>query len=198
MMPRPVLTTSAGYAASLYPFVIVRQILGLAGTTVVEAFEVIPPPQTNAGATPIGAPSSSTVLTELRRLSGLSWDQLARVLGVSRRALHFWASGKRMASSNEEHLQRVLAVLRAIDRGSSSANRTALLGALDGDTLVADVLANREYERAVSLASRLSAPSRRAKLPLPPEVMASATHETVHRDPGPTRRGRSVRANRRK
>ena len=74
--------------------------------------------QTTAGApVPLVAAPAGAVIGELRRLSGLTWDQLARLLGVSRRSVHFWASGKPMAQSNEEHLRRLLAVVRKVDRG---------------------------------------------------------------------------------
>jgi len=120
--------TSAGYATKACAFMVVGQIIAGTGTTTVEAFEVVSPPQTSAGAPANETSSANGALSELRRLSGLSWDQLARIMGVSRRALHFWASGKPMARTNEEHLQRVLAAVRSIDRGSAAANRTALLG----------------------------------------------------------------------
>ena len=68
---------------------------------------VLPPPeeishlqrpidQTNAGTSAAGSLSDRGAIAELRRLSGLTWDQLARLFNVSRRALHFWASGKPM------------------------------------------------------------------------------------------------------
>ena len=36
--------------------------------------------------------------------SGLTWDQLRRLFGVSRRALHMWAGGAQMNSRNQERL----------------------------------------------------------------------------------------------
>jgi DNA-binding transcriptional regulator YiaG len=79
--------------------------------------------QTSAG---VPLARASTAIAEVRRLSGLTWDQLARVLRVSRRALHLWASGDGMAAANQERLARVLAVLRQVHRGSSAATRAAL------------------------------------------------------------------------
>ena len=55
-------------------------------------------------------------VSEFRRLAGLTWEQLARVFGVARRSLHFWASGPPINAGNEEHLRRLLAVLRQADR----------------------------------------------------------------------------------
>jgi len=189
--------TSAGYASNAQTYVIVGQILAGAGTTTIEAFEVISPPQTNSGSV-VDAPSANGALSELRRLSGLSWDQLSHIFGVSRRALHFWASGKPMARSNEEHLQRVLAVVRSIDRGSAAANRTALVEALEGDNNALDLLAAHDYDRVASAASRVSASARRARAPRRPEELVGALHDRVHQDQGPSRPARSVRVDPRK
>jgi transcriptional regulator with XRE-family HTH domain len=181
MLKTVLMATSAGYATKTRARVIVGQII--AGTS--------------AGASANQA-SANGALSELRRLSGLSWEQLARVMGVSRRALHFWASGKPMARTNEEHLQRVLAAVRTIDRGSAAANRTALLGSLDHELIGVDLLAAHQYDRVISLASRISASARRARTPRSPAELVGALHDTVHRDTGPARPARSVRTDRRK
>ncbi len=192
------LTTSAGYSANDQTYVIVGQILAGAGTTTIEAFTAIAPPQTNAGTKAAEPPSASGALSELRRLSGLSWEQLARIFDVSRRALHFWASGKPMARSNEEHLQRVLAVVRTLDRGSTAATHTALLEILENQNNLVDLLAERDYERATSVTSRLSAAVRASRTPSPPETLVGALHDRVHQDVGPSRPARSVKVDRRK
>ena len=51
-------------------------------------------------------------LGELRRLTGLTWDALARVFGVSRRAVHLWANGGRMKDANARQLAGLLAQAR--------------------------------------------------------------------------------------
>lgn len=187
------LATSAGYVTRDQTYVIVGQLIARTGTTTMEEFTAISPPQTNAGANAVEPASAGDALAELRRLSGLSWEQLSRMLGVSRRALHFWASGKPMARSNEEHLQRVLAVVRTIDRGSTAATRTALLEALDNKRNTVDLLAAHEYERAGSTASRLSAAARMARAPSAPEALMGALHDRVHEDLGLARAARSVK-----
>ena len=52
--------------------------------------------QTNTGLQIPKSQSTGTSIMELRRLSGLTTDQLARIFNVDRRSLHFWASGKRL------------------------------------------------------------------------------------------------------
>jgi len=159
--------------------------------------------QTTAGAAVVAAEPAGAAIAELRRLSGFTWDQLARVFNVSRRALHFWASGKPMAPSNEEHLQRLISVVRKIDRGSASANRAALLGVREDGRLPLDLLAAGDYERVLSLlglgeARRISPPSpsdeaRAAQAPRSPEELVGALQDRIHREAGTARAAKSVR-----
>lgn len=183
-------------------------MLGILGTSSASATELLPRStivgQTTAGTTVDSTRSAGAALGELRRLSGLTWDQLSRVFGVSRRSLHFWASGKAMAPTNEEHLQRLLVVVRRIDRGSASANRAALFGAREDGSIPFDLLTAGEYERVVSLLGtgeigpaprpKLSAQARTARAPSAADERVEALQDRVHREGGKTRVARSVRA----
>lgn len=130
-------------------------------------------------------------VTELRRRSGLTWKQLAQVLDVSRRSVHFWASGKPMNAENEAHLFRVLDIVRGIDRGSASATRAALLQPQDQVTPF-DLLITGHYAEArkllgQELAARrpqvprtpLDARARALRTPLRPEELAVALDDSV-------------------
>lgn len=164
--------------------------------------------QTTAGAVVPSVQPAGAAIGELRRLSGLTWDQLARVFSVSRRSLHFWASGKPMAPSNEEHLQRVLAVVRKIDRGSASVNRTALLGVRDDGSIPFDLLIAGDYERVVSLlgagdATRTSPPrisheARAVRTPRPPEELVGALQDRIHPTSGRLLAAKPIAKTRRK
>ncbi len=194
------MATSAEYCATEQSIVVGQILFGLGTTTSVTA-KTRPPSQTSSGAvTAVGIPKAANAvsLTEVRRLSGLSWDQLARLLKVSRRTLHFWASGKPMARTNEEHLLRVLGVLRLLDPSSSESNRSALFSSVQDEVSAIDLLAARDYERAASVAVRLSAMARAAKAPRSTEVLAGALQERVHHDAGPSRPVRSSRSERRR
>lgn len=70
---------------------------------------------------------AADALSELRHVSGLTWDQLARLFSVSRRAVHFWASGQPMSAEKEEKLHQALAVVEQIDRGTPEETRFAIL-----------------------------------------------------------------------
>jgi transcriptional regulator with XRE-family HTH domain len=160
--------------------------------------------QTTAGASVVLVERAAAAIAELRRLSGFTWEQLARLFNVSRRSLHFWASGKAMTPANEEHLQRLLAVLRRIDRGSASTNRAALLAVRDDGTIPFDLLADRQYARLISLigseeptarvvAPRLSDEVTAARAPRPPEELVGALQDRVHRETRTARAAKSVR-----
>lgn len=127
-------STSAGWMQQVREPVLLGCMLAGLGTSSARALPLEIPPgvprateQTSSGTSLAEVEPAGVAIAELRRRSGLTWDQLARLFNVSRRALHFWASGKPMTPSNEEHLQRVLSALRKIDRGSASANRSILL-----------------------------------------------------------------------
>lgn len=49
----------------------------------------------------------------IKEHSGLTWDQLGKVFGVSRRAVHMWANGGRL---NEAHAQRLREFASIIQR----------------------------------------------------------------------------------
>ena len=44
-------------------------------------------------------------ITWVKEHSGLTWDQLGKVFGVSRRAVHMWANGGRLNESNARRLR---------------------------------------------------------------------------------------------
>jgi DNA-binding transcriptional regulator YiaG len=167
-----------------------------------------PVEHTTAGAAVVVAEPAGAAIGELRRLSGFTWDQLARIFNVSRRSLHFWASGKPMAPSNEEHLQRLLSVVRKIDRGSASANRAALLGVREDGSLPFDLLAAGDYERVLSQLGqgkarraappKLSEEARAARAPRPPEELVGALQNRIHPTSGRLRAAKAIAVSRRK
>ncbi len=59
--------------------------------------------------------------------SGLTWDQVGRVFGVSRRAVHLWATGGRMNAANAETLAELVALVRKLPAHNPTDRRAALL-----------------------------------------------------------------------
>ena len=64
---------------------------------------------------------------EVRRRSGLTWQELAELFEVSRRSVHHWANGKPVSAGNDRTIRRMLAAIRHLDRGSQLDNRALLL-----------------------------------------------------------------------
>ena len=146
-------------------------------------------------------------VSELRRISGLTWEQLAGLLGVSRRSVHFWASGKPLNATNHQRLMRVLDVVRAADRGTARSTRAALLAAREGTTAF-ELLADQRFQearaalgrgrtRVVPVLTPLSAAARSARRPLPPDELYDAKSDRVHQEPGRARAARTARDRRR-
>lgn len=161
-----------------------------------------PAQQTTSGMSLTNVQRAGAAISELRRLTGFTWEQLARLFNVTRRSLHFWASGKTMTPTNEEHLQRLLGAIHKIDRGSAAANRAALLAVRGDGVIPFDLLAQGHYDTTVALlgqgVARTSFPTRSpdaklARAPQRPEELVSALHDRVHREIGTSRPAKSVR-----
>lgn len=157
---------------------------------------------------PIAVESAQVTIHELKKLSGLTWEQLARIFNVSRRSLHFWASGKPMTPFNEEHLRRLLATIRSIDRGSPDINRSALLQPQHGSTIPLDLLIAGKYEEVKQLLGAgtavekpklkpLSLEAIASRLPPPPEALVGALQDTIHREVGRSRPAKTTRSQKR-
>lgn len=139
------------------------------GADTMEAYGVVAPP-----------PSPGVAIAEIRRVSGLTWEHLATLLGVERRTLHFWASGRPMSQKNEERLWRVRDAIRRLDTGNTPANRAALLAVTDGVSLLqrfaagdfAAVEGRKPHVRPV--APQPSAEVRVARRPPPPAELVDA------------------------
>lgn len=102
----------------------------------------------------------------LRDLSGLTWDQIARLFGVSRRAMHLWASGGRMNSYHAEELSSILTAVSAVPADTAAQRREMILApGADGRTLY-EALLERHTKRL-----GVNAPA------LPPEQLTDALHD---------------------
>ncbi len=146
-------------------------------------------------------------LTELRRISGLSWEQLGQLFAVPRRSVQFWASGRPLDAVHEERLLRLLGVVRTVDRGDTPATRSALVDASDGTSVFELLVEGRLDEARARLGvgakrrsvvlGELSAEAKAARAPLRPEELIEARHDRVHQDPGGVHATSTVRNSRR-
>ncbi len=201
--------------------IMVSGALSIAGTSSAEPTAIWGEPYTRESDPTASGPSRDAVATqmeieietarravsELRRISGLTWEQLAGLFGVSRRSVHFWASGKPLNATNHERLMRVLDVVRYADRGTARGTREALLAAREGTTAF-EMLAEQRFREArlalgrgrtrpVPVLTPLSPAAQKARKPLPPDELHDAKSDRVHQEPGRGRAARTARGQRR-
>jgi hypothetical protein len=92
---------------------------------------------------------------ELRRLSGLTWEELATLLSVTRRSLHLWANGASINARNEKQVRDLVMAMRELDRGTARENRGLLLAPLpDGELTVGDLLRGQHFTEVLDLVGR--------------------------------------------
>jgi DNA-binding transcriptional regulator YiaG len=92
--------------------------------------------------------TSSVALMEIRRRSGLTWEEMADLFEVTRRSVHHWASGKTVAAKHEQIIRQMLTAIRHLDRGGSNNTRDLLLTSdADGVTIL-ELLRNGRFEDA--------------------------------------------------
>ena len=79
--------------------------------------------------------TSKDLIAELRSMTSFTWEQTAKLFGVSRRTVHLWAAGGNLSTQNEERLVRLVRQVRAIHANGSSDVRMQLLALLDDERL---------------------------------------------------------------
>ena len=126
-------------------------------------------------------PSESTAeaVMEIRRRSGLTWQELAELFEVSRRSVHHWANGNPVSAGRERTIRRMLAALRHLDRGDRAGTRAMLL-AVDQATGVStlDLLKAGRFEEATARVEGVRAPK-------PNRTPLSSAAQDARRPPAP-------------
>jgi hypothetical protein len=162
-------TAGADYRAGDDGWLLFQQIIDPDRVTSNTVYEIrqAPAAHTNAGpALLTRAARSDTTLRldfrardaiyEMRRLSGLTWEELAALLSVSRRSLHLWANGGTINATNEKHVRDLTMALRALDRGTARENRNLMLAPCERGGTFTDLLRDRRFEQAIALARHWS------------------------------------------
>ena len=144
-------------------------------------------------------------VNELRKLSGLTWEQLACLFDVSRRSVHFWASGQPLAVAHEEKLNRILDAVQYISLGSASLNRSLLMGLDKDGRSYLELLAAGEYmevKRLLGVGNAHTKPqlaplapaAAAARIPANPADLVDALQDPIHREVGKSKLAKSVRS----
>ena len=144
-------------------------------------------------------------VNELRKLSGLTWEQLAHLFDVSRRSVHFWASGQPLAVAHEAKLNRILDAVEYTSLGSASLNRSLLMGLGKDGRSYLELLAAGEYEEVKRLLGVGNAHTKPQLAPLAPAAVAArmpanpadlidALQDPIHREVSKSKLAKSVRS----
>jgi DNA-binding transcriptional regulator YiaG len=149
------------------------------------------------------AQTTADAVLEIRRLSGLTWEELGDLFDVSRRSVHHWASGKVVSAKHEQTIRQTLIAIRHLDRGSVTDTRALLLTPDTFDVSVIDLLKAGFYRDAMARAEPrmvserrrlpLSQAARDARRPPAPALLLGADQERPD-IPSKARIARVVRA----
>lgn len=164
----PVTHTSA--AGAMYrPGIAAMFVVGfLSGSATASTYEVPRTVERTAAGpagqiAPLATETTAEAVLEIRRCSGLTWDEMSSLFDVSRRSMHHWASGKAVSAAHEQAIRRTLAAIRNLDRGRQAENRAQLLAidAVSGLSVLDLLKANRFAEAIVqATGDRQSKPHR--------------------------------------
>jgi transcriptional regulator with XRE-family HTH domain len=166
-------------------------------------------PFERTGAGPAGqvdlasAQTTAEAVLEIRRLSGLTWEELGDLFDVSRRSVHHWANGKTVSAKHEQMIRQTLVAIRHLDCGSATKTRALIL---TPDTLgvsVFELLKAGYYRDAMSRVQPRAVPERRhmplseavqdARRPPAPALLLGADQERPE-IPAKARVARAARA----
>ena len=114
------------------------------------------------------AESTAEAIMEIRRLSGLTWEELGDLFDVSRRSIHHWANGRPAAARHDQMIRRMLAAVRHLDRGDRTRTRAFLL-AVDKASGVStfDLLRHGGYDEVIARVEGSQVPEPYRIHPLP-------------------------------
>lgn len=118
----------------------------------------------------VTAESTAEAVLEIRRRSGLTWEELSDLFDVSRRSVHHWASGKAVSARHDQTIRRMLAAIRRLDQGNQAGTRAQLL-AVDAATGVSalDLLKAGRFDETMARAAGVRSPEPR-RVPLSREA----------------------------
>lgn len=117
-------------------------------------------------------PALASSVRSLRQRSGLTWEELAGIFGVTRRTLYNWSVGGQVSAVHARDLARVIALVHGVDTGNPKTTRSHLLAPREnGSTLFEQLVVRRG-----DIPTALSGPYFR------PEQLLDARHDT----PDPT------------
>ena len=136
----------------------------------------------------VPAESTAEAIMEIRRLSGMTWEELGELFDVSRRSVHHWSNGNPVSARHDHMIRRMLAAVRHLDQGDQARTR-ALLLTVDQATGVStfDLLRGGRFDEAMGRVEGVGRPERQrialssaawdARRPQAPPLLLEAEQE---------------------
>lgn len=94
-------------------------------------------------------PDISAVVAALKFESGLTADQLGRLLGVSRRSIHNWATGSAIASTHEEKVRELDSFISSLPAYTPDERRSLLLDSSNGPSLFKQFASKADHPQRI-------------------------------------------------
>ena len=141
----------------------------------------------------------SNLILKLRKISGLTWEQLAKLFNTTRRSLHYWSNGNSMTDENYYKLINILAAIESCDTGTPRQNRRFLLTPIEGcipfnlleQERFDDFDQIKNYFNSNHIKPKLSTAEIQARTPQPLDVLVNAKSERIHTEKRSKRKAKS-------
>lgn len=91
----------------------------------------------------------SGVVAALKVESGLTADQLGRLLGVSRRSIHNWAAGSTIAPTHEEKVRELEALISSLPAFTPDERRSLFLDSSNGPSLFKQFASKADHPQQI-------------------------------------------------
>jgi DNA-binding transcriptional regulator YiaG len=114
--------------------------------------------------------STARGIMAIRQIANLTWDETAKVFGVTRRTVHLWANGRHPSGDQERKLNRVLGILRSYRNIGPLMLREKLMTSAKPGILFFDLLSNDEFDTFQELFLAENEPRKYSPPSLSPEV----------------------------
>jgi transcriptional regulator with XRE-family HTH domain len=118
------------------------------------------------------AQTTAMIVRDLYAKSGLTWEQLGRLLGVSRRAVHLWAAGGRVNSRHLELLTQLRGIIEQLPAGNASRRRALIFQARRAEPSIFDTFVRQHTAEEGVVAGT----------PFFPDQLLGARHDEVESD----------------
>lgn len=87
--------------------------------------------------------STASIVRDIYTKSGLTWEQLGRLLGVSRRAVHLWVAGGRINSRHLELLNQLHDIVEKLPAENADQRRVMIFQARQYEPSIFDAFLRR-------------------------------------------------------